>query len=584
MDPTLQAELAIIFGPGPYGGQKEVLSYMQAKREEAAAERQAKREEAERQAKREEREHKLALEKIRVKENHSARDHDLLMAMLIRQTKHATASYAQFFVEQVAPNLELFEIKTLVNAPSKPSKWANKTANALKGFRENPKESQLQEFLFQAFKEALKAVKTVGDDSMVLTAFDTHRQEYLRGCRPDISFAMQGSSNVHAGNVVLIMKIKAGSKNLFTDAERGQLFFALRAVLEVNPTRAWIYGVLMCADIFCVLKAQRRIEQTNIKTKSQRKAQPSWIGIEYLYSATFSANERGLEILLGFLNLQPQTLGWSMRPLPAVPGRITKKCNPDGFLGSGLTADVYAYPSNSGLDDLVAKCFHSEFESIFHHESVILNLLREVERVPRLIHQDEEEKVLVLSPRGIEVPIEPMRPHYLKQNHIKDLITILENAHSLDIVHRDIRLSNLMFVWDPNLEDYSVMISDWGFAMETKYTEIHSSPNANFYGTLNTACPEILDALLSAPDWRVAEPKPSHDLQALVRTLYLYRYEAGRRKMQTIVGTGSNINQLKEFWEAALAVEPWNEFEKLAENCNYDKLRAELGVFVQELP
>ena len=72
-----------------------------------------------------------------------------------------------------------------------------------------------------------------------------------------------------------------------------------------------------------------------------------------------------------------------------------------------------------------------------------------------------------------------------------------------------------------------------------------------------------------------------------MQMLYLYRYEHGRRMVQEIRGDNDDVNvkeKLKNFWKEQLAVDPWKTFDNLAEQCNYDELSAQLGVFVQELP
>ena len=109
-------------------------------------------------------------------------------------------------------------------------------------------------------------------------------------------------------------------------------------------------------------------------------------------------------------------------------------------------------------------------------------------------------------------------------------------------------------------------------------------PNMGYsHDTLPTACTQILQAPSQSKPF---DPLPSHDLQALVRTMYLYRYEVGRRKVQDIRQHENSIaiGQLKEFWDEALAVAPWDDFDRLAKDCNFSELTAKLGPFVQELP
>ena len=547
MNSALRQELELVFGPGPYNGQPDVLDYIKSYWERESAARQAALE-------KERAEHELAMRELELRQKQSDRDHKQAMTVMLGQLRHGTATYFQFFSTIVQPNLTTVPLDSLLNTTSQAIDWATHTSKRLNDYKDNPNGGELQAFLLQSFQAASDACNNG------LKVFDTRQHEYLHLCRADISFASNDCSSVHVGNVVLIMKIKAGSKSFFTNGEMGAMCFALKAVLDENPRRALIYGVYLCANIFCVLRAERDDDR-----------------LVYAHSNLIDTDVKGLESLFGLLKLGAPALGWNMPELPPVRS-MEKTCLAECILGSGLTSEVYAYPEKSGCGDLVAKCFRSNFQTILDHERKILETLRTVEGVPRVVH--EEGLMLVLSPRASEVSVEPMRLHYLKRKHIEQLVKILESAHGLNIVHRDIRLANIMFVTDSN--DSTILISDWGFAMNTE-NYIYESHIVASYGTLTTACPRILEALSQS---QLVVPRPADDLQALVRTLYMYRYEAGRRKVQTIQRLASSdvVYKLQEFWNQALAEEPWKTFDNLAKQCNYTELSEGISVFVQEPP
>jgi calcium-dependent protein kinase len=76
---------------------------------------------------------------------------------------------------------------------------------------------------------------------------------------------------------------------------------------------------------------------------------------------------------------------------------------------------------------------------------------------------------------------------------VKQLMSALAYMHSLNIIHRDIKLDNIVFV--ARSEDcIAIKIIDFGTAVQTKHKLIHNYPIA---GTLSYLAPEVLSEVLT---------------------------------------------------------------------------------------
>lgn len=76
---------------------------------------------------------------------------------------------------------------------------------------------------------------------------------------------------------------------------------------------------------------------------------------------------------------------------------------------------------------------------------------------------------------------------------MKQLLSALAYMHSLAMIHRDIKLDNIVFL--PSGEEcVSIKIIDFGTAVQTPHKIIHNYPIA---GTLSYLAPEVLTETLT---------------------------------------------------------------------------------------
>lgn len=226
------------------------------------------------------------------------------------------------------------------------------------------------------------------------------------------------------------------------------------------------------------------------------------------------------------------------------------------FLGSGATSSVYK-ASHLG-DSVAAKLYKKGFSA--HNEMEILKLLEGVQGVPIFKGVAKDLKVLLLSPVGKR--LKKSVPTEVRIN-LTGIIDTLKEAHHRHIVHRDVRMGNILLV-----DDRSFMLIDWGFA--SKVGEM-----AQFQGSLLTASSRVLEY-----HGHPIEYMPEDDLISFVKSLYLFSHERLSYQMRQFSGkSGSGCltlepTKINSLWKQLLeGAEAWQRALELAEKLSYDELK-----------
>ena len=141
--------------------------------------------------------------------------------------------------------------------------------------------------------------------------------------------------------------------------------------------------------------------------------------------------------------------------------------------------------------------------------------------------------------------------HLFQPIHIYQLLETLQMAHQRKIVHRNVRLANIL--WVSNSE---VLLNDWGTAYD--FTDNYGNDYDEYTGCVKEASPNALNDMIQNTN----TPKCSDDLHSLVRAFYRMTHN---NKPQT-----SDINELQSFWTAVYNTEEqWRMLMDMAEELNY---------------
>ncbi|KAI5058736.1 hypothetical protein GOP47_0026906 [Adiantum capillus-veneris] len=129
------------------------------------------------------------------------------------------------------------------------------------------------------------------------------------------------------------------------------------------------------------------------------------------------------------------------------------------YLGSGKTSNVYEADRGGGNGCVALKVFKRGYAE-HGDDARYLNELQGVDGVPRVIECSTEGSMLVMEPAG-----EAFEASAIGQDlPLADLVDVLQNAHVLNIVNRDVCQENIMVAKSLKTGKLRMFIHDWGFA------------------------------------------------------------------------------------------------------------------------
>lgn len=229
------------------------------------------------------------------------------------------------------------------------------------------------------------------------------------------------------------------------------------------------------------------------------------------------------------------------------------------YLGSGVTSCVYKTKHN---DDIVAaKLYKQNYHS--NNEEKILDRLKGVQGVPIVKGVAKDFKLLLLLPVGEKVKSSLSRE---AAKNMTAVIDTLKETHGRNIVHRDVRMGNIVLV------DGSFVLIDWGFACESGEVSV-------LHGSLLTGSSRVIEKY-GLLDMYL----PQDDLISFVKSLYLFSHPTVAREMRQLSGSpsGSSLagvskidrKKLLAKWDQLLeGANRWQEALKFASELSYDELR-----------
>jgi hypothetical protein len=173
---------------------------------------------------------------------------------------------------------------------------------------------------------------------------------------------------------------------------------------------------------------------------------------------------------------------------------------PDRLLGRGAQASVYLLRTSSS-DQYLKHFLHGE--NGFRRELESLDLLQGTVGVPTVKGVDKKQHAFTATPVGTLVAAK--RGMAWLQRAAVALTKVLRAAHANNLVHRDVRPSNII------VSAEVVHLIDW--ACSAKGGEQVTT----HYGTVHYAAISVLESLVSSAPYT---PDSSHDLESLIYTFH----------------------------------------------------------------
>jgi hypothetical protein len=233
------------------------------------------------------------------------------------------------------------------------------------------------------------------------------------------------------------------------------------------------------------------------------------------------------------------------------------------YLGGGISGEVVKYASAFGGGEYAVKCFHLDREKEFRREISAYRLVKNFIPTLEMVSFDIEQRILVLFPVLKKSFMKEGRP---KVENFDYLIDDLVKLKTINIVHRDIRPENLMFLIVHNIE--RLVLIDWSSAINGNII------NKKFTGTIRYGSDELLDSIINGENYTY---KFEDDLCSLVKVFVgkYYGIDLELQKINTIDDISKLASQLKEVWTKAYERHLFiKTLLQLAKKNNYSDLKA----------
>ncbi|PKY60182.1 hypothetical protein RhiirA4_550573 [Rhizophagus irregularis] len=149
---------------------------------------------------------------------------------------------------------------------------------------------------------------------------------------------------------------------------------------------------------------------------------------------------------------------------------------------------------------------------------------------------------------------------------IKDIIKVLESAHSLSYVHRDLRKYN--FIRD---ENGKIVIIDWGYCIKTD-----TDYGFSFAGALECMPDEVLSSIIRRKNIFYG---PRVDLVCFVRSFYLMLHRPSMTRVpfdKNDDDISTRAQYILNFWKDCAKSDVWRNIYSAIDDLDYNRLIQEL--------
>jgi hypothetical protein len=208
------------------------------------------------------------------------------------------------------------------------------------------------------------------------------------------------------------------------------------------------------------------------------------------------------------------------------------------------------------------------------NEITVLKKLRDAncQHIPELVWTRGSEELGILP---IGEPVLPGEPAAVSRKIVQGMIDGLRYLHSRGIIHRDIRLSNLILKREQN--NVNVVIIDYETAFDSERNPSHSTGNEVVYSGGYICWPRRL--LQSRDSEQSYMPEPADDLFACIlvvlHLLFPCRFDeinAGNIQADANGDQSPETLRVLQMWKDIESSKIWGQFYEAARDQNYDGL------------
>lgn len=408
--------------------------------------------------------------------------------------------------------------------------------------------------------------------------FDTHLVEIIGHLKPDMSIVTGASSSPTVSTMIAAVELKVGKldKDSF-----GQLYDYLKGIKAAQPNRRLIIGLLsnLKDNHFLVLECNKGSITRCIHYQSVSLAVALTYlrdvvirdGIYHPPASVFTAD-------LGRLDMHLGNPAFSILGVFPIPPAITtpefakgRWVDPDFVVPYGKVQMVVkrTTPGVHGMG------IQSRAPRTVHNEIKILLKIRELARaddielttLPQILYHNDTLDEFGILPRG--TPVHPSDSGIKWGKVISDVLDALAWLHSHSIIHRDVRMDNI--IWNV---DHAVLI-DLGTAVDLSL--YRGKPMCWNGGYL--CCPPGIIGNLDTSYY----PEPADDCLAVVllvnTVLFPVKWQSFRSGELERPGS-LETKRLASFWEKLVKSPVWGRYWVASKACKYDELKMMKQFFV----
>lgn len=419
-----------------------------------------------------------------------------------------------------------------------------------------------------------------GRDHPGSQVIDTHNIQVIQGLKPDLSLVGAARPGATATGIIAAVELKVGA---LTKDSFGQLYCYLKGIQQAQPTRAIVIGLLsnLVDNQFITLERTPGHRTRCLRYQSVTLAVAltflrDVVVMSPLYhppTSLFSPDLGRVVMLMG--NPTFSTVGEFLIPTSITMPKFRKHrwVDPNFKVRSGDLCMVVKRTTPG----VYAMSFESRAPRSVRNEIEILRRILEHKaddddlpgagRLPRILFHGNAFNEFGILPRGH--PIHPSNGRTDWGKVVVDVLDALKWLHDIHIIHRDVRLDNI--IWNV---DHAVLI-DLGAAVDMSQNA--DSP-VSFIGGYACCPPGIIGHLESS-----YVPRPADDCLAVVllvnTVLFPARWE--RFRSAELEKPGSPETKiLAQFWKNLEVSGVWKQFFVAACGAEYGALKKLVEFFV----